>query len=265
MRTDELQGKPVVSIAEGTKLGSVDEVLLDDSYLQLAALVIGGGGLFGGHRQAVAYSAVRGIGPDAVMVSGRDAVQEVVEPSSLGVTHRLGELHQEVMSESGVHLGRVEAVEFDPQTGGLTTLWFAPSGATGQEGNGQGSVSREDIVNVAEKMVVVRQTAPQRGSRELQGNPAPDRGQLVGQTPTNPPVRDAIQTTADGNQGGISPSTREGFPNSEQPAADAAVGREWPVEETVRNGGRLGAEPATRSPGVIGDPAGVSSNGEGRS
>src|ERR1700674_5731998 len=103
MRIDELKDKPVMSMASGTKLGSVQDALLDDSYGQIAALVIGGGGLFGGHKQGVAYSAIHGIGPDAVMVSGQDAVQEVGDSGPLGSTHPLNEMRQQVMSESGVN------------------------------------------------------------------------------------------------------------------------------------------------------------------
>src|SRR6476659_3729095 len=101
MRIEEMKDKPVMSIASGTKLGSVHDCLLDDSYLQIAALVIGGGGLFGGHKQVVAYGDIHGIGPDAVMVSNEDAVQTVDDASPLRTAHAFGELRQQVMSESG--------------------------------------------------------------------------------------------------------------------------------------------------------------------
>lgn len=77
MWMEGFKDRPVMSIAEGTKLGAVHDLLLDDSYLQVAGLVVRGGGLLGGRRQAVVYGMVRGIGPDAVMVSGRDAFRKV--------------------------------------------------------------------------------------------------------------------------------------------------------------------------------------------
>src|ERR1700730_2785667 len=100
MRIEELKDRPIVSIGAGTKLGSVHDLLLDDSYLQIAAVGIGGGGLFGGHKQAIAYSSIHGIGPDAVMVSGQDAIQEVGDSGPLGSTHPMDDMQQEVMSES---------------------------------------------------------------------------------------------------------------------------------------------------------------------
>lgn len=180
MRIAELKDKPVMSIASGTKLGSVHDFLLDDSYLQIAALVIGGGGLLGGHKQAVAYSAIHGIGPDAVMVSGQDAVQEVGDASPWGTAHAFDAIQQQVMSESGVNLGRVVATEFEPQTGAMTGLCFAAHEGVGPEGSDVCDVSRADIVSMTEKMVIVRHSVVEQTAGEIPPAPALDRGQLMG-------------------------------------------------------------------------------------
>jgi uncharacterized protein YrrD len=180
MRIEELKDKPVLSIASGTKLGAVHDFLLDDSYLQIAALVIGGGGLFGGHKQAVAYSSIHGIGPDAVMVRGLSTVQEVGDSGPLGKVHALDTMEQQVMSESGVDLGRVIEMEFEPQTGAMTSLCFTVHGDTASEGSGVCGINRDDIVSMTEKMVIVRQSIVEL--TEDAPNPAqpPDRGQVMG-------------------------------------------------------------------------------------
>lgn len=157
MWVEELTDKPVIGIAEGEKLGSVHDVLIDEPSLRLVALIIGGGGLLGGARQAVGYDAVRGIGPDAVMVSGRAAVQEVTRESPLHEALRAGELRQQVMTESGVHLGRVQAAAFDPQTGEISELRLDVSpDAGGAGGDDRTLIARERIVNVTAKLIVVR-------------------------------------------------------------------------------------------------------------
>lgn len=197
MRWDEIKDTPVMSIAEGTKLGSVHDLLLDDSYLQIAALVIGGGGLFGGQRRAVAYAEVRGIGRDAVMVSGQEAVHEVRDADALGVTHRLGELRQEVMSESGVHLGHVVDVEFDPPTGALTGLRFVPDGPTAPAELDASVVSRAQIVQLTAKMAVVQHAVLEQSAGEADAGRAPALGQVVGQEPAGTPVREIDTHAAD--------------------------------------------------------------------
>ena len=160
MRFEALKDKPVVSIEGGTELGRVHDLLLDRSYLQIAALVVGGGGLgglFGGRKQVVGYRAVRNAGPDAVMVQGSEAVEEVGDDSPYAGLPNLGDLNQEVMSEQGVHLGRVEDAEFDPQSGALTHLWFAPEGARRGPNQDIFQVARDHILSLGAKMAVVRQ------------------------------------------------------------------------------------------------------------
>jgi sporulation protein YlmC with PRC-barrel domain len=159
MRFEALKDKPVVSIAEGTELGKVRDFLLTESYLQIAAVVIGGGGLFGGNRQAVAYRAIRSVGPDAVMVQGREAVEEVDGDSSFASLPSLGDLRQDVMSEQGTHLGRVQDAEFDQQTGALTHLWFVSHGPRIGQREDVYEVARDDILSLSAKMAVVRQNA----------------------------------------------------------------------------------------------------------
>jgi uncharacterized protein YrrD len=179
MRIADLRGTPVVSVASGTKLGAVHDFLLDDTYLQIAALAIGGGGLFGGHKQAVAYSSIHGIGPDAVMVNGLDAVQDRGNGSPLGKAHPFDEIRQQVMSESGVNLGRVVETDFEPQTGAMTSLSFSALDGAGPEGADVCDVDRADIVSMTEKMVIVRHSVVEQTDEDLALEPE-DRGELVG-------------------------------------------------------------------------------------
>jgi uncharacterized protein YrrD len=184
-----------MSVASATTLGAVHDFLLDDSYLQIAGLVIGGGGLFGGHKQAVAYSAIRGIGPDAVMVNGQDAVQEVDDSSPLGKAHPLKSIRQQVMSEGGVSLGQVVEIEFEPQTGAVASVCFATQeGATAEAGD-VCDVTRADIVSMTEKMVIVRQSVVEETDEGLAPVLAPDRGQLLGPEPANGPEAQVVSAT----------------------------------------------------------------------
>jgi uncharacterized protein YrrD len=200
MRMEELKDKPVMSIDTATKLGAVKDLLLDDSYLQIAAVEIGGGGLFGGHKQAVAYSAISGIGPDAVMVSGQDAVREVGNSDRLGPTHTLNELRQQVLSESGVDLGRVVDLEFEPQTGAVTGLGFA-LGGTGKTENGDiFDVAREDIISMTEKVVIVRHFVAEQIAGESVPAQVQDVGQMVhheGASPADGEPRTSESAAAD--------------------------------------------------------------------
>jgi uncharacterized protein YrrD len=178
MWTDELKDKPVVSIAEGTKVGSVHDVYLDESCTQVVALLVSGGGLLGGHKQAVMYSAVRGMGPDAVMVEGRDSVQDVSDDGPLGAALHWSDLHQEMMTEGGVHLGRVGELEFDPQSGSVTALELDPKGDWAAKDGGTIAIERADIVNLTPKLAIVRHDVIDRAAPE-EHRPSREVGQVV--------------------------------------------------------------------------------------
>jgi len=85
------------------------------------ALVVGGGGLFGGKKQAVAYSAIHGIGPDAVMVREvpamlegldikgmvRDLADDIAENgAALSLKERLEEVAGTLACHTSVRAGR---------------------------------------------------------------------------------------------------------------------------------------------------------------
>ena len=180
MRLEEIKDKPVISIAEGHKLGEVQDALLDASYLQVAALVVGGGGLFGGPKQAVEYNAVRGIGPDAVMVSGRDAIEEVTETSPLAAMHRAGEVEQAVMSESGVRLGKLDGVSFDPQSGAITALTLLPDSNSPLAGGDAYDIPRDHLLSITDKMAVVRHEFLEQAGGMPAAQPYPPSGVIVG-------------------------------------------------------------------------------------
>lgn len=195
MWMQEFKDKPVIGIAEGAKVGSVHDLLLDSSGLQVAGFLVGGGGLLGGKRQAVTYDAVRGIGPDAVMVEGRDAVREIGDEGPLGEAQRQGDLHQEVMTESGVHLGTVDDLEFDPKTGAVTALLLDPKGNwTTDDGSGF-IVERNDIVNLTPKMAIVRHEVMTGGRGATE--PAGSIGHVVRGTERDMPTSEPSDRTAD--------------------------------------------------------------------
>ncbi len=103
------------------------------------------------------------------MVQGGDAVEEVGDGSPYAGLPDLSDLNQEVMSEQGVHLGRVQDAEFDPQSGALTHLWFAPDGAHRGQRQDVYQVSRDHILSLGDKIAVVRQG--DGGMRVPEGGP----------------------------------------------------------------------------------------------
>ena len=92
-RTSELQGRAIVAADAGEKVGSVSDVLIDERSGRIAALVVGGGGLFGKER-VLPYEEIQVMGPDAIVVKSQQSVvdartwRERTATSDSGVAER---------------------------------------------------------------------------------------------------------------------------------------------------------------------------------
>ncbi len=133
LRATALRGLAVVGLEAVRKIGAINEVILDPDARQIAGFQVSpGSALFGaGQSQLLAASAIRAIGPDAVMVqiaAARD--EELVRLTSLPrISHLLG---RKVVSESGVLLGAIGDVLIDRADGRIIGYTLRAPGVRGQ-------------------------------------------------------------------------------------------------------------------------------------
>lgn len=112
MRADELKGRAVVTLADATKIGRIDDVLFDKNYRTVLGFRVKAGML--SHAEALPRAGVSAIGPDAVTVADQSAVNnedrfaELAGSLSLDSAQRM-----KVVTEGGELLGMVKAVELD--------------------------------------------------------------------------------------------------------------------------------------------------------
>jgi sporulation protein YlmC with PRC-barrel domain len=144
-------------------------------------------------------------------------VQEVRDTAALGVTHRLGELRQDVMSESGVRLGQVADLEFDPPTGAVTALRFIREGATAPDEMDASVISRAQIVQLTAKMAVVQHAVLEPGAGEAEAARAATLGQVVDLSPAR-----------------NGPTALTDSPNAEEQAATGRSGQEQHMQAGER-------------------------------
>jgi len=154
MKFGQLQGTEVVSLADASKLGSVDDVLLDRSKQQVLGLRIKRGGLFSGH-EAVRLQDVKAIGYDAVTIEdGRKIDSENQFPEFQGSVHRDGIVGSRVMTENGTEVGTVADIDVDFQTGAITGYVLRAGDATRLQHTGQ-LVPVSIVKTIGDKMIVV--------------------------------------------------------------------------------------------------------------
>ena len=164
MATKLVKGTPVVSLADGATLGTIEHVYFDPGRMAVVGFTIRhGGGLFGGGTTGlVDMSDVHSFGPDAVMVTGVSVVRSelAVEASHGELVELETILRRTVMTEGGAAVGHVTAVQFGDQSHTLKALEVI--GAGQQE---RGRIVASDIQTIGEDLIIVAE--PTRPSVSL--------------------------------------------------------------------------------------------------
>jgi uncharacterized protein YrrD len=134
-RFSEATGRQVVSTSTAATLGKVDEFLIDPSARSVVALRL----KKAGDGDTVRWADISAFGADAVTVPGADALTEIGPDLAelTGKDHRV--LGKRVLSTAGDELGTIEDVEFDPETGTITTLLLTVGQVAGVRLIGVGS------------------------------------------------------------------------------------------------------------------------------
>lgn len=120
MLFSKVRKRDVVNIATATRVARVDGVVVLPGPARVALLRVG---KVSGAGTLVSWDDLQGFGPDAVTVAtdavirpARDDVERRAENNDLEI------LGKRVLTERGMELGTVTDVDFDPETGAVTSL-----------------------------------------------------------------------------------------------------------------------------------------------
>ena len=120
MLFSQARKRDVVDTATATRIARVDGFVVLPGPARVALLRLG---KVSGAGTLLAWDDVQGFGPDAVTVAtdavvrpARDALEQRAEDNDLEI------LGKRVLTERGMELGTVTDVDFDPDTGSITTL-----------------------------------------------------------------------------------------------------------------------------------------------
>jgi len=119
-----LEGRQIISIAEGTKLGTVRDALIDPATQMVSAFVLGGDR----GEIVLPFAKIAKIGPDAIMIEQASDTQ----PGTPDGLRRLSDLQKlTVLSSEGTGLGNVGDLEFDQDSGQILALDVRAGGVFG--------------------------------------------------------------------------------------------------------------------------------------
>ena len=141
MRFSDATGRKVVSTATAETVGKIDGFVVDPKSRAVLAVQVkkSDGG------DTLAWSDIMAFGADAVTVTATDKLTDAGDEVAAlsGKDHHL--VGKRVLSTSGDELGKVDDIDFDPESGMLTTLFV-----------GDRKVAGARLVGVGSYAVVVR-------------------------------------------------------------------------------------------------------------
>ncbi len=127
MRTSEIASLPVVTLA-GDDVAQIKDIVFSADGGAVSGFTLAGRGLLSGPlKQALAWTRVVGLGPDAVMIADTDALEPVdgvlaaAASSGTGAGSGGNVLGDRVLTDTGTDLGKVSdvVIEYDNATGGV--------------------------------------------------------------------------------------------------------------------------------------------------
>jgi sporulation protein YlmC with PRC-barrel domain len=116
MLFSEAMHRPVMSISTATTLGKVDGFIVDAKRPQIVALRLAGS------DRVIEWDRVENFGPDAVTVAQDDVAADLRGRIQALSDSRFAMLHKRVLDDQGNESGTVDDVEFDPDSGLLTSV-----------------------------------------------------------------------------------------------------------------------------------------------
>lgn len=115
-----LIGLPVLELDTGTKIGEVQEVVVDLARAAVLGIVTNQTSWFS-DGQGILFQNLFCIGRDAVMVRSRDALLALTAMPGIDQACRLHDVvDKQIFTECGVNLGLLADIAFDPGTGEIT-------------------------------------------------------------------------------------------------------------------------------------------------
>jgi sporulation protein YlmC with PRC-barrel domain len=121
-----LHKKAVVSLADGERIGEVDDLLIDPVTLRFAALVIKGDN----GQSLLPREHIKVVGEDAITIESVSATQS--GPNSLPGLQSFSELSgNKVVDSQGTLIGHLHDFEIDSKTGDIASLDVHSGGVLG--------------------------------------------------------------------------------------------------------------------------------------
>src|SRR5438105_1964432 len=151
----EIIGLPVVTMARGTKIYDVADMIIDPERKQVLALVVGEKALFQSAR-AIPFGRIQAIGPDAVIVPDGKAVLDVGrDPVLRRLDNNQTIRGLRVLTDDGRKLGAVDDMMIDDKTGEIKGFHVSLGGGVLNMTQGTRWLLAERVISMGMRVVYV--------------------------------------------------------------------------------------------------------------
>lgn len=149
MNIDKLKNMAIVSVAEGSRLGRVADVLIDPSALQIGAIKVE----HEGQSFVIPFNLIKNIGSDAITVASSQVTQ--ADGGSFGTLVGLSDFKKlKVVDENGTLYGTVSNVDVEMTTGKIASFAAHKGGVLGLGGTTT-SVTTDQVRGIGPEVVTI--------------------------------------------------------------------------------------------------------------
>lgn len=152
MNHKQIAGLAVISIADGAKLGTIDEVYVDAQAMRIVgfALKPEGGRVSADAPNLIDVDDIHALGADAVTLNDTNAIRgDRTRSTMLGLVAMDDLTKRKVVTEGGTYVGQVAGLEFDERSFQMTEVEVSPGFFKSNK-----HVPTDQIVNVGEMVIV---------------------------------------------------------------------------------------------------------------
>lgn len=157
MKLSELKGMPVVATAEATRIGVVEDIVIDSSYRRIEALVVKADDR--GAEEVVSRERIVSVGRDVVTIDSVRSMRSLSEERDLFELPRAKAMqNSRVVTEGGDVLGTINDIEIEPASGEIRSYEYNSGLLAGIIGQ-RHQLDPEHVIRFGQGIVTVHDAA----------------------------------------------------------------------------------------------------------
>jgi uncharacterized protein YrrD len=163
MRASQLRGLAVVSIAEATKEGTVQDVVLEPNRRRMAGLSVRPTG--GGNDKALSVKDLHSVGRDAITIRDAEALREEPPARGNGEVYLSRLKGMKAMTDTGQIIGTIAEVEIDPTNFAIIGYELSTGVISDLTGNRR-KLPADGNIHYGRDVLIVRESAAAAPTKE---------------------------------------------------------------------------------------------------